>query len=181
MLTLHGKAWVGIKLRTFLQWGYSPTSGVREKTSRRRKDCTTGRTHQQLHVIHYFNKLWISDHWPFFSTHLESESLVEDGVESFLVNLGVKLLLLVGEHKDLDVGVGCATAVHGEEVGRLQDPNGKLRMKNADNVQSTVSPHCQSNAPKCFFTLLDTVSLLVNYHQEENLEGKKTWKKHRAS
>lgn len=59
------------------------------------------------------------------------------------MNLGVKLLLLVGEHKDLDVGVGRAAAVHGEEVGRLQDPNGELRRKNADKVQSTVSLHYQ--------------------------------------
>lgn len=114
----------------------------------------------------------ICDHWLFISTHLESESLVEDGVESLLVNLGVKLLLLVGEHKDLDVGVGRAAAVHGEEVGRLQDPNGELGMKNAGNVQSTLSPHCHSNAPKYFPMLLDTRSFFVNYQKQ---------RKHRAS
>lgn len=70
----------------------------------------------------------------FFLTYLESESLVEDGVESFLVNLCVKLLLLVREHKDLDVRVGRAAAVHGEKVGRLQDPNSELRRNNTDKV-----------------------------------------------
>lgn len=43
------------------------------------------------------------------------------------MDLGVELLLLVGENEDLDVGVGGAAAVHGEEVGRLQDPHSELR------------------------------------------------------
>lgn len=50
------------------------------------------------------------------------------------MNLCVKLLLLVREDKDLDVGVRRAATVHGEEVGRLQDPDGKLERKNAVNV-----------------------------------------------
>lgn len=61
------------------------------------------------------------------------------------MNLRVKLLLLVREDKDLDVGVGRAAAVHGEEVGRLQDSDSQLESKNAVNVWS-ISPDCQPNA-----------------------------------
>ena len=60
------------------------------------------------------------------SPHLEDESLVEGGIQCLLVDLGVELLLLVGEDKDLDVGVGRAAAVHGEEVGGLEDAHGEL-------------------------------------------------------
>lgn len=58
--------------------------------------------------------------------YLESKSLIEDGIERFLVNLCVKLLLLVREDEDLDVRVRGATAVHGEEVSCLQDSHSQL-------------------------------------------------------
>lgn len=58
--------------------------------------------------------------------YLESKSLIEDGIERFLVNLCVKLLLLVREDEDLDVRVRGAAAVHGEEVSCLQDSHSQL-------------------------------------------------------
>lgn len=61
------------------------------------------------------------------SAHLESEGLIKDGVERFLVNLGVELLLLVREDEDLHVRVRGAAAVHGEEISSLQDSHGQLR------------------------------------------------------
>lgn len=42
------------------------------------------------------------------------------------MNLCVKLLLFVGEDEHLDVGVGRATAVHGEEISCLQDSYSQL-------------------------------------------------------
>lgn len=100
-----------LALRTLQQWGNRSSSAVRHRT-----------IEKTLAIL--------------FWTHLERESLVKDGVERFLVNLCVKLLLLVREHKDLDVGVGRAAAVHGEKVGCLQDPNGELRKRNKGNVLS---------------------------------------------
>ena len=61
-----------------------------------------------------------------FWSYLENKGLIEDRIERFLVNLRVKLLLLVGEDKDFDVGVRGATAVHGEEISRLQDSHSQL-------------------------------------------------------
>lgn len=64
------------------------------------------------------------------SPHLEGEGLIEDGVESFLVDLCVKLLLLIRENKDLHVRVRGAAAVHGEEISGLEDSHGQLWRRN---------------------------------------------------
>lgn len=58
--------------------------------------------------------------------HLERKGLIEDGIESLLVDLRVKLLLLVREDEDLHVRVRGATAVHGEKIGGLQDSHSQL-------------------------------------------------------
>ena len=42
------------------------------------------------------------------------------------MNFSVKLLLLVGEDEHLDVGVGGAAAVHGEQISCLQDSHSQL-------------------------------------------------------
>lgn len=42
------------------------------------------------------------------------------------MNLCVKLLLFIREDEDFDIGVRGATAVHGEEISRLQDSHSQL-------------------------------------------------------
>lgn len=110
-------------------------------------------------------------------TYLESESLVEDGVESFLVNLCVKLLLLVREHKDLDVRVGRAAAVHGEKVGRLQDPNSELRRNNTDKVLVNKRQKKKKTLSVIFEKDMDF--FLVNYQKKKNNLVKSSFKLHR--
>lgn len=58
--------------------------------------------------------------------YLERKGLVEDGIERLLVNFCVELLLLVREDEDLHVGVGGASAVHGEKISGLQDSHSQL-------------------------------------------------------
>ena len=59
--------------------------------------------------------------------YLEGELLVEDGIERLPVDLGLKLLLLVGQQVDLHVRVGRAAHVHGGQLRRLDDPHHELR------------------------------------------------------
>ncbi len=59
--------------------------------------------------------------------YLKVESLIEDGVEGFLVHLGVILLLLVWENENFDIRVWGATTVHGEKICGLQDAHCQLQ------------------------------------------------------
>lgn len=59
--------------------------------------------------------------------YLEGELLVEGGVEGLPVDFGLKLLLLVGQQVDLDVGVRGATHVHGGQLCGLDDPHYELQ------------------------------------------------------
>ena len=54
-------------------------------------------------------------------TNLEEESLVEDGVESFAVNLRLVFLLLVRHQVHLHVRVRRSRHVHAGQVGTLDD------------------------------------------------------------
>ena len=51
------------------------------------------------------------------------------------MDLGVKLLLLVGEDEDLDVRVGRSAAVHREKVGGLEDSHGELEPQGGGAVR----------------------------------------------
>lgn len=53
-------------------------------------------------------------------TYLENKWFIEDRVQVFLLNLGVKLLLLVWEDIDLNVRVRGASAVHGYKICSLE-------------------------------------------------------------
>lgn len=59
--------------------------------------------------------------------YLESELLVEGGVEGLPVDLGLKLLLLVRQQVDLHVGVRGAAHVHGRQLCSLDDPHYELK------------------------------------------------------
>lgn len=61
--------------------------------------------------------------------HLESELLVEDGVEGLPVDLGLKLLLLVRQKVDLHVRVGCASHIHSRQLCSLDDPDYELKQE----------------------------------------------------
>lgn len=58
--------------------------------------------------------------------YLEGEGLVESWVKRFLMDLGVKLMLLVWEDENLNVGIGGSTTIHGDQVCCLQDTNREL-------------------------------------------------------
>lgn len=68
------------------------------------------------------------------SAYLEGKGLVEDGIERFLVHLCVKLLLFVREDENFDIGIRGATAVHGEEIRRLQDSHSQLGWREGRDV-----------------------------------------------
>lgn len=59
--------------------------------------------------------------------YLESELLVEGGVEGLPVDLGLKLLLLVRQQVDLHVWVRGAAHVHGRQLCSLDDPHYELK------------------------------------------------------
>ena len=56
----------------------------------------------------------------FTDTDHKLEGLVEDGLEGLPVDLGLLLLLLVGQQIDLHVGVGRPANVHGGQVLRQE-------------------------------------------------------------
>lgn len=56
---------------------------------------------------------------PIAATHLEYESLVEDGVESFAMHFGLEFFLLIRQQVDFDVGVGGAAHVQSGQLLRL--------------------------------------------------------------
>ena len=90
--------------------------------------------HQTACCTQSLYKWWVKgDDHLLVSAYLESEGLIEDGIECFLVNLCVKLFLLIREDEDLDVGVWGATTVHGEQIGCLQDSHSQLRSEDSKN------------------------------------------------
>lgn len=58
--------------------------------------------------------------------YLEGELLVENRIEGLPVDLGLELLLFVGQQVDLYVGVGRAPHVHGRQLRSLDDPHDEL-------------------------------------------------------
>lgn len=57
---------------------------------------------------------------------LKSEGLVEDGTEVLALDFGLKLLLLVWQHIDFDVGVRGPAHVHRRQVLSLEDADYEL-------------------------------------------------------
>lgn len=60
-------------------------------------------------------------------THLEYKRLIEDRIQRFLVDFGVKLLLLVREEHNFDVRIWGSTWIHRYEVCRLKDADCELQ------------------------------------------------------
>lgn len=58
--------------------------------------------------------------------YLEGELLVENRIEGLPVDLGLELLLFVGQQVDLYVGVRRAAHVHGRQLCSLDDPHDEL-------------------------------------------------------
>lgn len=61
-----------------------------------------------------------------WSTDLKDEGLIEDGTEVFALDFGLKLLLLVWQHVDFDIGIWGPTKVHGCKVLSLEDADYQL-------------------------------------------------------
>lgn len=61
--------------------------------------------------------------------YLEDEGLIEGRIQCLLVHFGGKMLLLVWEDIDLDIGVRSAAAVHGEEISCLEEAHCELGVK----------------------------------------------------
>lgn len=77
--------------------------------------------------------------------YLKVESLVEDRVKGFLVDLGVILLLLVWENENSDVRVGGAATVHGEKICSLQDAHCQLHCKRVSIFKIHTYSRCKEN------------------------------------
>lgn len=62
-------------------------------------------------------------------TDLEGEGLIEDRTEVLALDFGLKLLLLVRQEVDFDVGIRGPAHVHGWQVLSLDDANYQLEKK----------------------------------------------------